>query len=375
MFSLKTFLKEERFYHYFQPIYNLVDGSIKGYEVLLRADEFSNPEPIFELAQKKKQLFELDTRSIYKGIKTYHEAGLTPKEVKLFINVFPSTLLNPKFLSFVKDIMNEHVELRQHLVMEIIESEVITNYTQLIGVIKKLKNVGVTIAIDDFGKGHHDMMRIIELEPHYIKLDRYFAHDLLASKKKQRLVKLIQKFCAENHCDLIIEGLEMDAEIAYVKSLGITYGQGFGLGMPQPIAKLKQTYEKSLGLQEYPMNKRKFRREKFYNQECTLRFLDFGTKKLNSLVNKAIQGYVEDISLGGSKVTLMLDLPVQNKVTVELSFEYNEEYYKIKGVIVRKEAHSSESMIGYGIQFLSLDGYELSRLNQLINTLELASLT
>ncbi|MEQ6378789.1 EAL domain-containing protein, partial [Bacillaceae bacterium S4-13-56] len=148
---ISSFIDHEDFFHHFQPIYDLKEGYIVGYEVLLRSKKFANPELAFNSAIKEKKLYELDSRSIHKALKTYHSAGFTRKEGILFVNVFPSTLLNPKFPSFITIIMKEKLLTNQDIVFEISEKETNYDLNHLKKVLKQLKKVGISYAIDDYG--------------------------------------------------------------------------------------------------------------------------------------------------------------------------------------------------------------------------------
>ena len=99
-------------------------------------------------------------------------------------------------------------------------------------------------AVDDFGGGVSDFQKIIEISPNYIKLDRYFSKDLRSKTRKQSVVKFLVNYCIKYKMGLILEGLESNDEIALAKSLGVYYGQGFGLGKPSPLR--SKTYLKGL---------------------------------------------------------------------------------------------------------------------------------
>lgn len=232
--SIVSFIREEQFYHFFQPICNLENWGKVGYEVLLRSNKYPNPEYTFQEAQKEKQLYELDSRSIHKAIMTYHSAGLSKKEGFLFLNVFPSTILNQNFLSFLNQITENFVR-GQQIVLEISETEIIDDFEVFKDKILSLKQQGILIAVDDIGKGYSNFKSIIELEPDYLKLDRYFAKDLHVSKQKQSVVKNFISYCQENDSSLILEGIENEKDLAIAKVLGISMGQGYILGKPALI--------------------------------------------------------------------------------------------------------------------------------------------
>jgi EAL domain-containing protein (putative c-di-GMP-specific phosphodiesterase class I) len=233
--SIKSLIREEKFFHHFQPIYDLVNWRRFGYEALLRTKEFQNPEETFIAAKKQKQLYELDIRSIHKAVLTYRSAGFSRKDGYLFINIYPSTILNPSFPTFLNQIISNDSLKSQQIVLEISESEVINEFTILQEHILILKNEGFLIAIDDVGRGYSDFRTIIDLEPDIIKLDRYLANDLHKSKQKQSLVKLLLKYAEQNNSNIILEGIENESEMAMAKALGIKFGQGYVLGRPDAL--------------------------------------------------------------------------------------------------------------------------------------------
>jgi EAL domain-containing protein (putative c-di-GMP-specific phosphodiesterase class I) len=230
--SIYTFIREEQFYHYFQPIYHLSNWTKLGYEVLLRSSIYSNPEDTFLEAKKEGQLYELDTQSIQKAIQTYHKAGLRNKDGVLFLNIFPSTILNKKFQSFLNKIIADNYLVSQQIVFEISESEIIDDFENFKIRILELKKQGILIAIDDIGKGYASFKNIVELEPDFLKLDRYFAKDLHLSKHKQTLISFFLSYCEQFNSHLILEGVENEEEIAIAKEVGISLAQGYGIGKP-----------------------------------------------------------------------------------------------------------------------------------------------
>jgi EAL domain-containing protein (putative c-di-GMP-specific phosphodiesterase class I) len=234
---IDNFIRDEEFYHHFQPIYNIKDWVVIGREVLFRSKEFSTPEIPFSLAKKRKQLYELDSRSIHKAVGTYRTAGFSKSEGKLFVNAFPSTILNRKFPSFIISIMKDFQVSSDQIVLEISETEQIKNFRELSNVVNLLRKHGILIALDDIGKGMDNFQRIIELNPDIIKLDKYFADDLYKSKKKQNFVRFLQGYCDEFNTDLILEGLENPIDVAFAKNFGIKYAQGFALAKPDILEK------------------------------------------------------------------------------------------------------------------------------------------
>jgi len=230
--SIEDFIKEEKFFHHFQPIFCLKTGNILGFEVLLRSNMYSNPEYIFQEAIKGNKLYELDSGSIHKAISTYNSAGLSKKDGKLFLNILPSTIVNPDFPYFLNKIMAENYLNSQEIILEISESENIQDFDTFKTRILEIKKHGFLIAIDDIGHGYCNLKTIIELNPDYLKLDRYFSKELKSSKQKQSLISFFLNYCQEYKSQLILEGLEDELDMEMAKSLGIPIAQGYLLGKP-----------------------------------------------------------------------------------------------------------------------------------------------
>lgn len=232
---LKNLIEKELFSHNFQPIIDIHTWTRIGVEGLLRTSHFENAEETFYRARTEKQLYELDSRSIHKAVYTYHSAGLTKKDGFLFLNVFPSTLTNPNFLPFIKKIMTENIYFRQQVIFEISEMETITDFLGLKENISKLKSEGIIFAIDDVGKGNSHFKSVIELEPDFIKLDKYYSVNLWKDTKKQEMIKAILHYTNHYDIKLILEGIETDMDLAIAKAIGVKYGQGYILGKPKAL--------------------------------------------------------------------------------------------------------------------------------------------
>lgn len=233
---IKNLIRKDDFYHHFQPIYNLKDGCIVGYEALFRSNYYKDPEETFALAAKVKRLYELDSRSIHKAVSTYHSAGLLSKRGKLFVNVFPSTISNPKFPSLLNQIISEYPGISQQLIIEISEKEIINFDKMFINHLTITKKLGIQLAIDDVGKGHSNFQSIVELEPYYMKLDQFFSKNLHTSPQKQIFIRHVLNYCKESNITFVLEGIENREELISAESLGVPFAQGYILGRPSVLA-------------------------------------------------------------------------------------------------------------------------------------------
>lgn len=222
--------------HHFQPIVNMSNNQISGFEGLLRVKELPTPDLLFQKAINSNRLLELDIMSIESVLKAFskkHSDKLN--DIHLFINVFPSTVQSPLFHEQFNKMLVAYEVKPKNIVLELNELEAITQYGPLRESIDRLRSLHVGFALDDFGEGMASLKKAIELEPDYIKLDKYFAHNLSTSEKKQQLLRVILQFFWDNGIVTIIEGIENKADLNAAQSLGIQFGQGYLFGRPQEL--------------------------------------------------------------------------------------------------------------------------------------------
>lgn len=133
-----------------------------GNEVLLRPEYCSNPENDFEFAREKDMLFEVDMNSIEVA---YRSISFFKNKVLLFINVFPSTLIHPDFMTRLEEIEQILTNDSISNIFKINEGEKKDDIESLHGVIGKLKNKGYLIALDDTGKDNSTLNTVLEINP------------------------------------------------------------------------------------------------------------------------------------------------------------------------------------------------------------------
>jgi len=203
-----------------------------GYEALLRCKFFKNPELLFRLAIEKNRLYDLDICSVHHAL-----ASVNGRHIRLFLNIYPSTIVHPSFPVFLEKLESICFP-NQNIVFEINEAEKVLDMGLLRKAVHLLKDKGYAIAIDDFGKGESSLQTVIELEPDFVKLDRFYAVKLSASIKKQNEIQMLLKLCQQKNMKLILEGIEEPTDLAMAKLLGVHLGQGYLLGEPLPISEI-----------------------------------------------------------------------------------------------------------------------------------------
>ena len=213
--------------HWFQPIYHLINNKIIGYEALMRdaSKMHISPVDIFKKAERCGYRNLLDMVSIEAAMNTF-EADTN----LLFLNIFPSTLLSRDFFLW----WDMHVPKGIPIVLELLENEPVVKWEEMKTISEELRARRVKIAIDDMGGGYSFFQQWIELEPDFIKLDRYFAENLATNTRKQKAVTSLINLMSDS-TEIILEGIETVEDLGLAEMLGISYAQGYLLGRPSPM--------------------------------------------------------------------------------------------------------------------------------------------
>ncbi len=217
----------------FQPIVSLRDGSVFGYEALSRGPEktcMESPGSLFEYAEKNKYLWELELLCRSKAIEAAEKIG---KEPKLFINVNPNIINDPKFKKgFTRKYLQSHSMNPDRIIFEITEKEAVIDSEDFMTTVRNYKDQNFQIAIDDAGAGFSGLKMISDIKPHYIKLDMDLIRNIDKDVTKQSLVKSMAEYATLSNTSLIAEGIETREELEKLINIGIHYGQGYFIQKP-----------------------------------------------------------------------------------------------------------------------------------------------
>nr|WP_276322088.1 EAL domain-containing protein [Paenibacillus thalictri] len=228
------------FTHVYQPIVYMENREILGFEALIRSSK-GNPEQLFENARREDRLFDLDTQSLVKAVSQFSEVMSGKPKNQLFVNIYPSTLLHDEFHAFLEKIVRQRSNTNLDIVFEINEAiEEFSRWKELLdsGILSVLQKKAILIAFDDVGEGAISLKQLVDFEPDYIKLSKYFTHGIEVSPNKQRIIRVLAEFCSSGSSKLIVEGIENERQFQLLEQMGVIYGQGYLFAKPQPLEEL-----------------------------------------------------------------------------------------------------------------------------------------
>ncbi len=208
----------------FQPIVDLNDGGVFAYEALVRCrhEAFASPIGLFEHAVKEGSCGSLG-RTIRNGI------FADPPSTPLFINLHPHELRDRWLVQ-----PDDPICFHDHPVyLEVTESATLDYYDLCVSVLKEVcARTGALLVVDDLGAGYSNLIRVVDLEPKIVKLDRALVTGLDQSRRKQVLVKHLVNLCEGLGARVVGEGVETVEELQALRDTGVHFGQGYFLARP-----------------------------------------------------------------------------------------------------------------------------------------------
>jgi len=232
-------LENNLFKYHFQPIVSASTGEIYGYEALMRTDESIgfNPLEVLSIAREYNHLYDIEKATMFNVMSRYDAEREKFAGKKVFINCIPGHFLNEKDNSLFGDKYSEYID---DCVFEITEQATITS--QELDAIRRIGNNGASnsIAVDDYGIGHSNIINIMNYKPEIVKIDRFLMTDIHKDESKQMVVKGVIDFARLNNIKVLAEGIETEEELRKVIEMGVDYIQGYYTGRPayEPIEKI-----------------------------------------------------------------------------------------------------------------------------------------
>lgn len=218
-------LEIRAFHPVFQPIIDLEDRHVVGYEALTRFDDGTPPDVRFADATRLGLGEEFELAAV--------QAALA-EAVRLPNGAFVSLNVSPGVAVAAGDRLREHLlGASRAIVLELTEHVPIGDYRPLREAIASLGNVQV--AVDDAGAGYASMRHILELRPAFAKLDVSLVRGIDGDDLRQAMAAGIQYYALRTGCQLVAEGVETQEEADVLHDLGVDFAQGYLFGRPERL--------------------------------------------------------------------------------------------------------------------------------------------
>ncbi|NIC05723.1 bifunctional diguanylate cyclase/phosphodiesterase [Billgrantia bachuensis] len=235
---IRQAIDEEGFELMVQPIVRLSDNDVRHYEVLLRMrgpkGALISPAHFIPVAERSGQIVQIDRWVLRQSLRAL--SRVQAQGISLAVNLSGQTLHDEGLKQFLMEELSATGADPHHLILEITETAAVTDFSSARGVLQALRDLGCRTALDDFGVGFSSFHYLGELPVDFIKIDGAFIRTLSTNTDSQVIVKAIADIAAGFGKLAIAEFVDQEGLIPILISYGISYGQGYHLGRPTPLA-------------------------------------------------------------------------------------------------------------------------------------------
>ncbi len=239
--DLKLAMARKDFVLYYQPLLELTTGCLTGFEVLLRwihpEQGLISPVEFIPLAEETGLIVPMGMwvlREACHQLQTWQNQGLAQSPVKLSVNLSAKQFLQPDLVEQIDQILAETQLDSSSLKLEITESAFADNDRWAGKSLQRLRNRQIQLLIDDFGTGYSSLSYLHRFPVDGLKIDRSFIRPLSEDGRHLKIVQALVSLA--HHLDLSVtaEGIETTQQLAQLRALGCSEGQGYFLSQPLP---------------------------------------------------------------------------------------------------------------------------------------------
>lgn len=237
--ELREAVEKGQFVLYGQPVLTLAEGRISGVEVLVRWRHprrgLLSPAEFLPEARESGLIVPLGEWILEEALNSYDRwraQGLGSPNLRMGVNFALEQLEEPDLPSLVERRLVEHGLSPPCLQVEVSDSELLGALPAL----KRLKRMGVQVAIDDFGAGYSSLAAVRDVRVDCLKLDRSFVTRM---PEETDLVVALVRFARELGMRVTAEGVETRAQYEALREAGCQEAQGYFLARPEPVSEVE----------------------------------------------------------------------------------------------------------------------------------------
>ena len=229
--DLKRAVAEDKIQPYYQPLVELRNNRIWGFEALARWEHpergFVPPDLFIPLIEQLGLMSQFTSSILGQACR---DAKHWPGNVRLSVNISPSELTDPLLPSRILAILALEAFPCARLEVEITETALLSNIEMARSILTTLQSSGINVSLDDFGTGYASLSHLRELKFDKIKIDRSFVQWMQTDPESEKIVDAILGLTKNLNLPTVAEGIEDAATLLRLTAKGCEFGQGYYFG-------------------------------------------------------------------------------------------------------------------------------------------------
>lgn len=234
--DLRQALAQDEFELYYQPQSRLTDNRTIGYEALIRWQHptrgMISPAEFIPIAEETGLIVPIGEWVLRKACAT---AASWAEPYRIAVNLSPVQFTHGSLPETVHGILIETGLASKRLELEVTESLLISDPDMALHTLRRLKMLGVAIAMDDFGTGYSSLSTLQSFPFDKIKIDRSFIDKLGKQRKSASIIRAVLALGRSLEIPVLAEGIETKAHLEFLRNEGCDEAQGYFLGRPMPV--------------------------------------------------------------------------------------------------------------------------------------------
>lgn len=232
--KIREAVQDKRLIPHYQPIYNSKTDKIEKYEALLRMiDEDGNiipPGKFLFIAKNSKYYPDITKLMTLQAIEQFKDRkdGFT-------LNLSALDIENEHIRTFLVENLKKNPDAASRLTLEIVEQEGVKYIDILKEFVRKVKQYGVKIAVDDFGSGYSNFRMLLDMDVDYLKIDGSLIRNIHEDTASRNVVETIKAFADKTSIGIIAEFVASEEIYKCLEEIGIHYHQGYYIGKPAKL--------------------------------------------------------------------------------------------------------------------------------------------
>ncbi len=234
--KLRNAIKQNEFYLDYQPQLAVRDDTVIGFEALARwktsDGEVIPPSDFIPLAEELGIIIPLTEELIEAAVCQQLKWQSLGYPVKVAVNLSARHLHHYDLIQFLQGLQKKYQADLSYLEFELTESILMQDITNAISLVKQLNAMGIKLALDDFGTGYSSLKYLHQLPIHKLKIDRSFVWQIGKMKESEAIIETIVSLSKSLHLKTVVEGVETESQLSFVKDLNVDSIQGFYFSKP-----------------------------------------------------------------------------------------------------------------------------------------------